>query len=130
MSNSIKNTPNNPVKSNFMVGDTVIVNYRITEGEKSRLQPYEGIVISIRGAGVSKTFTVRRVTSGGIGVERIFQLFSPNIDSVTVKTRGKVRKAKLYYMRDRKGKAARRVKEKKETINQDNQSSPAVITEA
>lgn len=130
MSNSIKNTPNNPVKSNFMVGDTVIVNYRIIEGEKSRLQPYEGIVISIRGAGVSKTFTVRRVTSGGIGVERIFQLFSPNIDSVTVKTRGKVRKAKLYYMRDRKGKAARRVKEKKETINQNNQSNPAVITEA
>lgn len=113
-----------------MVGDTVIVNYRIIEGEKSRLQPYEGIVISIRGAGVSKTFTVRRVTSGGIGVERIFQLFSPNIDSVTVKTRGKVRKAKLYYMRDRKGKAARRVKEKKETINQNNQSNPAVITEA
>lgn len=96
----------------FNVGDTVIVNYKIIEGEKSRIQPYEGIVIAKKGAGMSKTFTVRRIGAAAIGVERIFPLYSPNIESITVKSKGKVRRAKLYYMRDRIGKAARKVKEK------------------
>lgn len=96
----------------FNVGDTVVVNYKIIEGEKSRIQPYEGIVIAKKGAGMSKTFTVRRIGAAAIGVERIFPLYSPNIESITVKSKGKVRRAKLYYMRDRIGKAARKVKEK------------------
>ena len=124
MSNSIRNITNTAVKSNFRVGDTVIVNYRIKEGEKNRLQPYEGIVIAIRGTAESKTFTVRRIAAGAIGVERIFQLFSPNIESVNVKTRGQVRKAKLYYMIDRKGKAARKVKEKKEIVAESKSAAP------
>lgn len=97
----------------FKPGDKIVVNYKIIEGDKSRVQPFEGIVISKRGSGISKTFTVRRVSSGGIGVERIFQTYSPNIDSVNVKVEGKVRRAKLYYMRNRVGKAATKVKEKK-----------------
>lgn len=96
----------------FRVGDKVIVNYKIVEGTKSRVQPYEGIVIGIKGGGISKTFTVRRIGAASVGVERIFPVSSPNIDSVSVKARGSVRRAKLYYLRDRKGKAATKVKEK------------------
>ena len=102
----------NTAKLDFGVGDRVIVNYKIVEGNKSRVQPYEGIVIGIKGGGVSKTFTVRRMGAGNIGVERIFPMQSPNIDSITVRSRGKVRRAKLYYLRDRVGKAASKIKER------------------
>lgn len=91
------------------IGDKVVVNYRITEGDKSRLQSYEGVVISKRGSGVSKTFSVRRISPGNVGVERIFPMYSPNIESIKVKAKGKVRRAKLYYLRGRIGKAATKV---------------------
>ncbi|OGC50192.1 50S ribosomal protein L19 [candidate division WWE3 bacterium RIFCSPHIGHO2_01_FULL_40_23] len=96
-------------ETSFEVGDTVKVHYKITEGGESRVQPYQGIVISKRGSGVSKTFIVRRVSSQNVGVERIFPLFSPNIDKIEVIKRGKVRKAKLYFLRNRVGKAATKV---------------------
>ncbi len=88
----------------FRPGDTVRVHVKVKEGDKERIQVYEGIVISIRGSGVGKTFTVRRVASGGIGVERIFPLYVPTIDKIEVVKRGRVRRAKLYYLRDVKGK--------------------------
>lgn len=97
----------------FRVGDTVEVHYRITEGDKTRTQPYEGVVISKKGEGVSKTFIVRKIGADSIGVERIFPLYSPNIEKLLVKRRGKVRRAKLYYLRQKKGRAATRLKEKK-----------------
>jgi len=96
----------------FSVGDTVRIMYRISEGGKTRAQPFEGIVISKKGPGISKTFTVRRVGSDGIGVERIFPLYSPNIEAVEVLKSGAVRRSKLYYLRGKKGRAATRVKEK------------------
>lgn len=96
-------------KTKYSVGDQVSVHYKVTEGDKSRVQPFEGIVIAERGSGVSKTFTVRRIGVGGIGVERIFPKNSPNIVKVEVLKKGKVRRAKLYYMRDRIGKAAVKV---------------------
>ena len=94
----------------FQSGDTVRVHYKIIEGDKARVQPYEGIVISLRGEGVSKTFTVRRIGADSIGVERIFALYSPNIDKIEDVSHGKVRRAKLFYLRNRVGKAATRVK--------------------
>ncbi len=101
------------VKSyDFNVGDTVIVDFQIKEGDKTRIQAFEGVVIGMKNSGISKTFTVRRIAVGGIGVERIFPLYSPKIENIKVKSRGKVRRAKLYYLRDRIGKAAK-VKEKK-----------------
>ena len=90
----------------FAPGDTVRVYVRIVEGEKERLQAFEGHVLQRRGRGINSSFTVRKVSSG-IGVERIFPLHSPSIDRIEVIRRGKVRKAKLYYLRQRKGKAAR-----------------------
>jgi large subunit ribosomal protein L19 len=90
----------------FTAGDTLRVNVRVREGEKERIQVFEGVCIARRGAGVSETFTVRKV-SGGIGVERIFPVHSPSIESVTVVRRGRVRRAKLYYLRALRGKAAR-----------------------
>lgn len=101
-----------PEAPEFRVGDTVRVMYKITEGDKTRTQPYEGIVIGKKGSGISKTFTVRRVGADKIGVERIFPLYSPNIESVEVLKKGKVRRAKLYYLRDKKGRAATRIKER------------------
>ena len=96
----------------FKAGDTVSIGVKVIEGEKSRIQLFKGVVIAISaGEGSSKTFTVRKI-SNGVGVERIFPLHSPNIDSIDVVKRGKVRRAKLYYLRDRKGRAAR-IKEKK-----------------
>lgn len=92
------------------VGNTVRVQVKIREGERERLQAFEGIVIAVKGAGVSKTFTVRRV-SYGVGVERVFPVHSPNVDSVELVRAGKVRRSKLYYLRDRVGKAAK-VKQK------------------
>ncbi|MCB1138788.1 MAG: 50S ribosomal protein L19 [Leptospiraceae bacterium] len=90
----------------FNIGDTVKVHYRITEGDKERIQVYEGAVISIRGEGLSRTFIVRRV-SHDVGVERIFPYHSPSIAKIEVSRRGKVRRAKLFYLRQRSGKSAR-----------------------
>ncbi|HEY9904479.1 MAG TPA: 50S ribosomal protein L19 [Candidatus Sericytochromatia bacterium] len=88
------------------VGDTVKVGVRIREGGKERVQPYEGIVIAMRNGGINKTITVRRVFQG-IGVERVFLVHSPRIESIKIIRRGKVRRAKLFYLRDRVGKATR-----------------------
>ena len=92
------------------IGDTVKVHVRIREGEKSRIQIFEGTVIAKNHSGISETFTVRRV-SYGVGVERVFPIHSPNLDKVEIVRKGKVRRSKLYYLRDRVGKAAK-VKEK------------------
>ena len=90
----------------FQPGDTVIVNVKIVEGERSRVQAYEGVCIGRAGGGINENFTVRKI-SYGEGVERVFPLYSPMIDSITVTRRGKVRRAKLYYLRGRRGKSAR-----------------------
>ncbi len=90
----------------FRAGDTVKVHVKVAEGDKQRIQLFEGIVIGRRGSGTRETFTVRKV-SGGIGVERVFPLHSPTIDKIEVGRRGKVRRAKLYYLRKLRGKAAR-----------------------
>ncbi|HZP44782.1 MAG TPA: 50S ribosomal protein L19 [Candidatus Binataceae bacterium] len=90
----------------FRVGDTVRLQVKVVEGEKERLQPFEGIVIKINRGGSRATFTVRKV-SYGIGVERIFPLHSPRIEKIQVLSRGRVRRARLYYLRSRSGKAAR-----------------------
>lgn len=95
----------------FAPGDTVSVHVRVIEGEKERIQRFEGVVISIKGSGASKTFMVRKV-SGGVGVERIFPFNSPRIAKVERLREGRVRRAKLFYLRDRRGKAAR-IKEKR-----------------
>ena len=96
----------NPNIPEFRVGDTVRVDVKIKEGNKERIQAFEGVVISRKGGGISETFTVRK-KSAGIGVERIFPMHSPKIAKVEVKRQGKVRRAKLYYLRDRVGKAAK-----------------------
>jgi len=90
----------------FQPGDTVIVNVKVREGERSRVQAYEGVVIARSGGGLMESFTVRKI-SYAEGVERVFPIYSPVIDSVKVVRRGKVRRAKLYYLRDRRGKSAR-----------------------
>ena len=90
----------------FRPGDTVIVNVKVTEGERSRVQAYQGVCIARNGAGLSENFTVRKI-SYGEGVERVFPIYSPIIDSISVVRKGKVRRAKLYYLRDRRGKSAR-----------------------
>ncbi|CAN2533602.1 MAG TPA: 50S ribosomal protein L19 [Methylosinus sp.] len=90
----------------FRPGDTVIVNVKVKEGERSRIQAYEGVVISRQGGGINESFTVRKI-SYGEGVERVFPLHAPLIDSIKLIRRGKVRRAKLYYLRDRRGKSAR-----------------------
>lgn len=88
------------------IGDTVRVDVKIREGEKERIQAFEGTVIARKGSGVAETFTVRRL-SYGVGVERVFPIHSPNVDKVTIVRKGKVRRAKLYYLRGRVGKAAK-----------------------
>ncbi len=95
----------------FKPGDNVDVHYRVVEGEKERIQVFSGVVLRIHGGGLSATFTVRKIASGSIGVERIFPMHSPFIAEIKVKRLGSVRRAKLYYLRGKKGKAAR-VKEK------------------
>ena len=90
----------------FTPGDTVLVSIRIREGDKERIQPYQGVVVQIRGRGRSRTFTVRKA-SGNVYVERIFPIASPLIADIKVVRRGKVRRARLYYLRDRRGKATR-----------------------
>ncbi len=94
----------------FRAGDTLIVEIKVQEGERKRLQAFEGLVIAKRNRGLNSAFTVRKI-SHGEGVERVFQTYSPLIESITVKRRGDVRRAKLYYMRNLRGKAAR-IKEK------------------
>ena len=95
----------------FKPGDTVRVHVRVIEGEKERTQVFEGVVIGRKGGGIRETFTVRKV-SGGVGVERTFPVHSPNIDHLDVVTRGDVRRAKLYYLRELRGKKAK-IKEKR-----------------
>ncbi|HEX5841533.1 MULTISPECIES: 50S ribosomal protein L19 [Pseudomonas] len=94
----------------FAPGDTVVVQVKVKEGDRQRLQAFEGVVIAKRNRGLNSAFTVRKI-SNGVGVERTFQTYSPLVDSLAVKRRGDVRKAKLYYLRDLSGKAAR-IKEK------------------
>ena len=92
---------------NFGPGDNVRVHYKVVEGTRERIQPYEGVVIRRRGGGINENFTVRRIASHGIGVERTFPIHSPRIDRIEVLRHGRVRRAKLYYLRGRTGKAAR-----------------------
>ncbi len=90
----------------FKAGDTIVVHYKVKEGEKERIQLFEGVVIRVNGGGVAKTFTIRKVT-GGVGVERIIPINSPMIEKIEVKKIGKVRRSKLYYLRELSGKKAR-----------------------
>lgn len=113
MSNIIQQLEQEQLRSDipqFAAGDTVVVQVKVTEGTRERLQAYEGVVIAIRNRGINSAFTVRKI-SHGEGVERVFQTHSPSIASVKVVRRGKVRRAKLYYLRDLSGRAAR-IKEK------------------
>jgi large subunit ribosomal protein L19 len=100
----------------FQPGDTVIVNVKVKEGERTRVQAYEGVCIARSGGGLQESFTVRKI-SYGEGVERVFPIYSPMIDSIKVVRRGKVRRAKLYYLRDRRGKSAR-IAEKQESAGE------------
>jgi large subunit ribosomal protein L19 len=100
----------------FNVGDTVKVFVKVLEGDKERIQPFEGVVIARRGNSIRETFSVRKV-SFGIGVERIFPLHSPSVERIDVTRKGSVRRAKLYYLRDKKGKAAK-IKEKERVVEQ------------
>lgn len=112
---------------NFAPGDTVVVQVKVKEGERTRLQSYEGIVIAKRNRGLNSSFTVRKI-SHGVGVERVFQTYSPTVDSVELKRRGDVRRAKLYYMRELSGKAAR-IKEKLTLNNKDSKTAVAAQKE-
>src|SRR6266496_1224198 len=107
----------------FAPGDTVLVNVKVVEGERTRIQAYEGICIGRAGAGLNENFTVRKI-SYGEGVERVFPLYSPMIDSIKVVRRGKVRRAKLYYLRGRRGKSAR-IAEKQERQTGDEAAAEA-----
>jgi large subunit ribosomal protein L19 len=100
----------------FSVGDTVRVDIRVIEGDRERVQAFQGIVMQRRGSGLSATFTVRKV-SQGVGVERVFPLHSPNVSAIRVLRKGKVRRAKLFYLRELKGKAAR-ITEKTEKVEE------------
>jgi large subunit ribosomal protein L19 len=100
-----------PTLPDFGPGDTISVSYKIKEGNKERIQVFQGVVIQRRGNGATETFTVRKISSG-IGVERIFPTYSPAIDKIEINKEGKVRRARIFYLRDRKGKSAR-IKEKK-----------------
>lgn len=97
--------------SDFKAGDTITVRYTIKEGNKTRVQAFKGIVIQRKGAGTTETFTIRKI-SGNVGVERIFPVFSPNIDGIEINQRGKVRRARIFYLRKLRGKKAR-IKEKR-----------------
>jgi large subunit ribosomal protein L19 len=99
----------------FGAGDTIIVAYKIKEGAKERIQQFQGVVLQRRGSGASETFTVRKM-SGNVGVERIFPISSPFLDEITVVKRGKVRRARIFYFRERTGKSAR-IKEKRSFTN-------------
>ncbi|PAF50896.1 50S ribosomal protein L19 [Helicobacter sp. 13S00401-1] len=99
----------------FKAGDTLKVGIKITEGDKTRIQNFEGICIAVHGNGVDKTFTIRKISANNIGVEKIFPLYSDALESIKVLRVGRVRRAKLYYLRDRKGKAAR-IKELRKVV--------------
>ncbi len=101
----------------FKSGDTITVSYRIVEGNKERVQSFRGVVIQIKGSGVTRMFTIRKI-SNGVGVERIFPLYSPHIDNIEVNKRGVVRRARIYYLRDLTGKKAR-IKEKRMPVKKD-----------
>jgi large subunit ribosomal protein L19 len=101
----------------FQPGDTLVVNVKVVEGERSRVQAYEGVCIGRAGSGLNENFTVRKI-SYGEGVERVFPLYSPMIDSIKVLRRGKVRRAKLYYLRGRRGKSARIVERQDRSAQQ------------
>ena len=107
----------------FRPGDTVRVNVRVKEGEKERLQAFEGVCIARRGSGVSATFTVRKI-SNGVGVERIFPLHSPMVSEILVTRRGRVRRVKLYYLRDVVGAKASRIKERRSGMTSGATSGP------
>ena len=113
MSNIINQLEQEQMKQDvpaFAPGDTVVVQVKVKEGDKERLQAYEGVVIAVKNRGLHSAFTVRKISSG-VGVERVFQTHSPLIDSIEVKRRGDVRQSKLYYLRERSGRSAR-IKEK------------------
>jgi len=101
---------------NFKSGDNITVNYKIIEGNKERIQSFKGDVIKRQGTGATATFTVRKI-SDGIGVERLFPFFSPNIESIVLNKAGRVRRSKLFYQRDRSGKSAR-IKEKRHSVEE------------
>jgi large subunit ribosomal protein L19 len=103
-----------PTVPNFKAGDNITVNYKIQEGNKERIQSFKGDVIKRQGTGATATFTVRKM-SDGVGVERLFPIYSPNIESIVLNKVGKVSRAKLYYLRDRSGKSAR-IKEKRMAV--------------
>ncbi len=98
----------------FKAGDNVTVNYKIVEGTKERIQSFKGDVVKRQGRGFTQTFTVRKI-SDGVGVERVFPVYSPNVESIVLNKSGRVRRAKLYYLRERSGKSAR-IKEKKRVV--------------
>ncbi|NQY33592.1 MAG: 50S ribosomal protein L19 [Alteromonadaceae bacterium] len=113
MSNILKQLEQEQMKTDvpaYSPGDTVVVQVKVVEGDKSRLQAFEGVVIAVKSRGLHSAFTVRKI-SNGVGVERVFQTHSPIVDSIEIKRRGAVRQAKLYYLRERSGRSAR-IKEK------------------
>lgn len=110
----------------FGAGDNVTVNYRIVEGSKERIQSFKGDVIKRQGTGATQSFTVRKI-SDGIGVERLFPLYSPNIESIVLNKSGRVRRAKLYYQRSRSGKSAR-IQEKKRVVKQGEKKADKKVT--
>lgn len=97
---------------NIASGDTVRIHQEISEGDKKRVQIFEGIVVAIKNSGAGKSFTVRKIATGGVGVEKIFPVLLPSIKKIELKRQGDVRRSKLYYLRARVGKAASRIKEK------------------
>ena len=125
----IKKLTENKKIINFNPGDTVKVNVRIIEGKKQRIQAYEGVCIAKKNRGINSAFTVRKI-SFGEGVERVFQLYSPNVESVELIRSGKVRRAKLYYLGDRKGKSARINEKIKKKIGIDVAAKKAVTKKA
>jgi len=112
----------------FGPGDTVIVNVKVVEGDRTRVQAYEGVCIGRSGGGLNESFTVRKI-SYGEGVERVFPLYSPVVDSIKVVRRGRVRRAKLYYLRDRRGKSARIV-ERQDRQDRQDRAAPQASSEA
>lgn len=112
----------------FQPGDTVQVNVKVKEGERSRIQAYEGVCIARNGGGLQESFVVRKI-SYGEGVERVFPIYSPLIDSIVVVRRGVVRRAKLYYLRDRRGKSARIVERKGKAADKKAKVAPAPAAE-
>ena len=110
----------------FRAGDTITVSYKIKEGDKERIQEFTGVVIQVKGSGSTKTFTVRKI-SNGVGVERVFPLFSPYIDSVEVTKKGDVRRSRLYYLRELTGKKAR-IQERKLFTGQEAEETTVVAS--